>query len=1029
MGNHRQLRFAVRAALAAAAASAVVPVAMSQTAPATTSTTPSTDASIGEVVVTGTRIQSANLSAVSPITTVTAAAIADTGLTRVEDILNNLPFVFAGENSNVSNGADGTATVDLRGLGPSRTLVLVNGRRLGPGAGDGRSYSDINEIPAALIDHIDILTGGASATYGADAVAGVVNFVMNTHYQGVKVDAGYDFYQHGNSNSSIGATAAIAAGDPTPPSSVDTGFGKNVSVTMGSNFADDRGNATAYLTYDQHAAILQSKYDYSSCTLSGIKNSGGQQHCGGSGTSAKNGAGGYFQAYGPSGALFTNTVNGKTGAFEPYNPATDSYNYGPLNYQQVPSTRWTAGTFLDYEINTHATAYAEIMYTNYNSQAQIAPSGDFFQSTFIPCSDPLLTAQEKTAICNAATIQGGTQTVNGLGTVTGATLYIGRRNVEGGPRIATFQTDAFRSVVGVRGDVVDGWTYDVYGQRGTVDNSLQNLNYLSNANIINALDVVTSPTTGQPVCASVLNKTDTACVPWNIWVPNGVTKAATTYLSIPLLIDATVTEYIAEGNLVGDLGTYGIKLPTADEGVKISIGSEYRDESAAFQPDEESLLGNAAGSGGPSTPVSGGFTVKEVYGEFTAPLADHAPFADTLALDGGYRYSSYSEGFKTNTFKAGLVWAPIHDVKMRASFDRAVRAPNIGELYSPQVVGLDGSTDPCAGAAVGQTTPGTGTVNGNTFAQCARTGVTLAQFGHINANSANQYNGLLGGNPDLKPETANTWSAGLVLQPSFVPNFSASFDYFDIKLVGTVAGVGADNILNNCVQNGSYCNDIHRDSNGSLFKSNDGYVIDTSTNIGSLSTRGIDVKANYSIPLNAFGKLAFALEGTKLITLDTQNQTGGSSYNCAGYYGVTCGNPNPAWRSVLNTTWTTPWDGLEVNLRWRYFGTVSSQYTSPLAPLTGSNANPSTEHIDAYSWFDLSASFALVDNVRLRLGVNNILDKSPPIVSVLATATRSRASTMPWAGTCSRRCRRSSKSNLFETGTETAGYGARRFIW
>jgi outer membrane receptor protein involved in Fe transport len=991
MGNHRQLRFAVRAALAAAAASAVVPVAMSQTAPATTSTTPSTDASIGEVVVTGTRIQSANLSAVSPITTVTAAAIADTGLTRVEDILNNLPFVFAGENSNVSNGADGTATVDLRGLGPSRTLVLVNGRRLGPGAGDGRSYSDINEIPAALIDHIDILTGGASATYGADAVAGVVNFVMNTHYQGVKVDAGYDFYQHGNSNSSIGATAAIAAGDPTPPSSVDTGFGKNVSVVMGSNFADDRGNATAYLTYDQHAAILQSKYDYSSCTLTGIAGSGGAQKCGGSLTSAKNGAGGYFQAYNystsPPTALFTNTVNGKTGAFQPYNRSTDTYNYGPLNYQQVPSTRWTAGTFLDYEINTHATAYAEIMYTNYNSQAQIAPSGDFGELSFIPCSDPLLTAQEKTAICNASAINtaggtGTTQNVTGFANpVTGANVYIARRNVEGGPRIATFQTDAFRSVVGVRGDIVDGWTYDVYGQRGTVDNSLQNLNYLSNANIINALDVVSNPNGGAPVCVSVLNKTDTACVPWNVWVPNGVTSAATKYLSIPLLIDATVTEYIVEGNVVGDLGTYGVKLPTADEGVKLSIGSEYRSEAAAFQPDEESLLGNAAGSGGPSTAVSGGFTVKEAYAEFTAPLADHVPFADTLALDGGFRYSSYSEGFKTNTFKAGLVWAPVNDVKLRTSFDRAVRAPNIGELYSPQAVGLDGSTDPCAGAAVGQTTPGTGTVNGNTFAQCARTGVSIGQFGHIASNTANQYNGLLGGNPDLKPETADTWSAGLVLQPSFVPGFSASFDYFDIKLTGTVSGVGADNILQNCIQNGSYCNDIHRDQNGSLWKSNDGYVIDTSTNIGSLSTRGIDVKGNYSIPLDGFGKLAFALEGTKLITLDTQSLTGGPSYNCAGYYGVTCGNPNPAWRSVLNTTWTTPWDGLEVNVRWRYFGTVSSQYTSPLAPLTGNNANPSTEHIDAYSWFDLSASFALVDNVRLRLGVNNILDKSPPIVS------------------------------------------------
>jgi outer membrane receptor protein involved in Fe transport len=976
MGNHRKLRFAVRAALATAAASAVVPVAMSQTAPVTAAnTTTTTDSSIGEVVVTGTRIQSENLNAVGPVTTVTAAQITNTGLTRTEDILNNLPMVFAGENSTVSNGADGTATVDLYGLGPVRTLVLVDGRRLGPGAGDGRSYSDINQIPAALIDSVQILTGGASSTYGADAVSGVVNFIMNTHYQGVKIDGGYSFNQHSNSNNSVAGSAVAAAGDPLPDSNVDTGFQKNASIVAGSNFADDRGNATAYLTYNQQAATLESKYSYSACTLT-TKSNGGFG-CGGSGTSAKNGAGGYFLGYGagPTYAAYgPYTVDGKTGAFRPYT-SSDLYNYGPLNYLQVPSTRWTAGTFLDYEINDHATVYSEIMYTNFSSQAQIAPSGDFFLNSFIPLSNPELTAAERSALTALSLQQGSpTESVGGV-TYQGANLYIGRRNVEGGPRIASFADDALRSVIGVKGDIVSGWTYDVYAQRGTVDNANQNLNYLSNANIQNALNVVPGAG-GAATCASVITGTDTKCVPWNIWVPNGVTPAAVNYLSIPLLTDETTTEYVVDGTANGDLGVYGLKLPTANEGVKVSVGAEWRSESAVYTPDEESILGNAAGSGGPSTPLSGGFTVKEIFAEIDAPLLDDVPFAEKLGLQAGYRYSSYSEGFKTNTYKAGFVWSPVHDVTVRSSFDRAVRAPNIGELYSPQSVQLDGSTDPCAGPAVN------GLVNGYTAAQCARTGVTAAQFGNIAPNPANQYNGLTGGNPDLSPETAHTWSAGLVLTPSILPTFTASFDYFDIKITNTIGGIGADEILSQCVTQDIDCNLIHRDTTGSLWRTNDGYVQDTTLNTGSLSTRGVDVKGNYTQSAGAFGKVLFSLEGTKQINLVDQGLFNGASYSCTGYYGNTCGNPRPSWRSVLNTDWLTPWQGLEFNLRWRYMGSVSSELTSGYSQLNAAGVSaPQTEHIPAYSYWDLTAAVNLADNVKLTLGVNNLLDKDPPIVT------------------------------------------------
>ncbi len=356
MAKSRSLQQAVRFALAAVSAAAGVSTVSGQEAPpAPPAQAQANAAPLQEVVVTGSRLMNPNSTSISPITTVSAADIQATGLTRVEDILNNLPMVFAGENATTSNGADGTATLDLRGLGNVRTLVLVDGLRLGPGAGDGRNYSDINEIPAALIERVDILTGGASSVYGADAVAGVVNFILNTHFEGVKVDAGYNFFQHSQDNPDGVQQAVTAAGFTPAPGSVDTGFSKNVSILVGSNFADNKGNATAYVTYDNTGPVLQKSYDYSACSLTV---SAGALACGGSETSARNGAGGEFLGYGNNGVKFLdNTVDGLTNNFRAYQEPGDLFNYGPYNYYETPEVRWTAGTFVNCDVNSHVTVY------------------------------------------------------------------------------------------------------------------------------------------------------------------------------------------------------------------------------------------------------------------------------------------------------------------------------------------------------------------------------------------------------------------------------------------------------------------------------------------------------------------------------------------------------------------------------------------------------------------------------------------------------------------------------------------------
>jgi iron complex outermembrane recepter protein len=994
MANSRSLQQAVRFALATITATAGVPALHAQTAPAQAQE--ATAAPLQEVVVTGSRLKTPNETSISPISTVSAGDITATGLTRVEDVLNNLPMVFAGENSTTSNGADGTATIDLRGLGNQRTLVLINGKRLGPGTADGRNFSDINQIPAALIQRIDILTGGASSVYGADAVAGVVNFVLNTHFEGIEVTAGYHFNQHHNDNTDVQGLLA-ARNSPlfvVPPSSVNTGYGKYASIIMGSNFADNRGNATAYITYDNQGPALQKSFDYSACNLAGSAPSG-PLSCGGSSTAAgPTGGGGSFRAYNSAFTkrLFNDTVDPSTGTFRGFT-AADQFNFAPYNYYQVPNERWTMGAFMNYEVNSHVTAYTELMYTRNQSAAQIAPSGAFGVFSFIPCNNPLLTAQEAGIICSAANqaAQGfPTETVPGFAApVAGANLVVLRRNVEGGPRIATFQTDAARQVFGLRGDFADAWTYDVYAQHGTVDVANGNENYMSNPNIVNALNVVPGAG-GAPTCVSVLNGTDPACVPWNLWSPTGVTPGAIKYLSVPLLIQGDVTEYVFNGSVTGDLGKYGVQLPSASSGLQVNIGTEYRSEASNFLPDALSQAGSAAGSGGPTPPVSGNFHVWEGFLEARMPLVTDHTGAEDLSLEGGYRYSDYTLGFNTNTYKIGLEWAPVRDVRFRGSFQRAVRAPNIAELFTPNTVGLDGSQDPCAAplAAGSPAAPNPAAVltNGTTYAQCALSGVSAALFGNIAPNTANQYNGFLGGNSALKPEVADTYSAGFVLTPRAVPNFTFSVDYFDIKIKNVIGPIGGDTILLNCLasvnnpgQASTYCPLVHRGTAGSLWLDNTGYVIDVNQNQGALATTGIDFKFSYRVPLPRAGSLLFGFEGTDLNKLETTPVAGGGSYDCKGLYGSTCGAANPSWRHVLNATWSTPWSAFDLTLRWRYIGADKSEQLSSNPFLAGSPYLPLSQ-IPAYNYVDLTGAFDIYKNIRLQLGVNNIADKDPPLV-------------------------------------------------
>lgn len=926
---------------------------------------------IAEVIVTGTRIATPNLESISPVAAITAEDLGLTGKVRVEDIVNQMPQAFAAQGSAISNGADGTATVSLRGLGDQRTLVLVNNRRLMPGDPDGGNAADLNNIPIPLVKRVDVLTGGASSVYGADAVAGVVNFIMDTEFEGVKIEANYSWNEHENDSPIRDVVAA--RNFEVPPKNVDAGYTKDFTFALGVGGADAPGHAVFYAGYREVDPILQADFDYSACAL----NSGSVFTCGGSGTTTP---AHFFTIFDPTATCpGAGCIVGPGNALRPYVGATDAYNFGPLNYYQRPDERYTAGAFLNYELAKGAEAYAELMFMDDRSVAQIAPSGAFFPAVELNCDNPFLSPSMVQEFCTAG----------GLGPDEFTTIFPGRRNVEGGGRQDDIGHEAYRVVLGMRGDITDAWRYDAYYQHGKTQRSSTYLNDFSITRLGRALQVRiddrVDETTGQPVdtfgtpqCISFIEGTDPNCVPWNIFQEGGVTPESLNYLQTPGLIRADHTQRVANASVTGDL-TNWVKLPTAETGLILNVGLEYRDEETEFRPDVAFATGDLAGQGGATLPTTGSFNVKEAFIEARLPLIEGMTAADSVSVEAGYRYSDYNIGFNTDTYKIGVDWAPISAVRLRASFQQAVRSPSVGELFSPATVLLDGTDDPCDG------TPGDGLSDGPTatLEQCLLTGMTPEQYGNVPENPAAQYNGLLGGNPDVQPEESDTVSFGVVFQPGFAPGLYVSLDYFDIKVddaISSLVGGNADAYINQCLTTGDpiFCDRIQRDALGSLWILPTSFIVDTAENIGSYAVEGIDLQANYTFEIGEH-RLGFNLIGTKMEKAETELVKGLGAFDCLGLFGGTCGVPTPEWRHSLRTSWQTPWRGLDVALTWRYVDSVEVELTSDNPQLAG--PVPATdERFSSRSYVDLTAAMTFFENYTLRLGANNLLDKDPPLV-------------------------------------------------
>jgi outer membrane receptor protein involved in Fe transport len=909
---------------------------------------------IEQIVVTGSRIPQPNLEGTSPVSVISSKEVTLQGTQQVEDLINNLPQVFASQGGNYSNGATGTATVDLRGLGSARTLVLINGRRMVAGNPKSNEAPDLNQIPAPLIERVEVLTGGASAVYGSDAVAGVVNFIMKDNFEGVQFDANTSFYNTDNDSDDIASIVAGRGFEPSPNSISSDGDVTELSLLLGSNFADGRGNATVFLGWRDTDALLQSERDYSGCSLG--SNAAGFT-CGGSGTNA-------------TGQFITDnggyTVDPTTGQPRPYSSATDAYNYGPLNYWQRPAERYSASVFLNYDVTDTANVYSEFMFHDDSTRSQIAPSGIFaFEFYDIPCdgSNPLISAAWLTPICSGAT----------TGT---AEVGVARRNVEGGGRIDDIRHTSYRGVLGIKGDVAENWNYDVSALYSQVIFSETYLNDFSITRGGRAMDVVADPVSGAPVCRSVVDGSDPNCVPYNIWSLNGVTQEALDYLQLPLFSKGETELTTVTATMASDLGAYGLKSPMASDGIGVAFGAQYSESSLDFQVDSNFESGDGAGQGGPTIGQAGGYNVSELFAEVRVPIMQQVFMADRLTLNASYRYSDYSDPIddSTDTYGLGLEWAPISSLMFRGSYQRAVRAPSVIELFQAQGLGLyDNDFDPCAGA-----TPVA------TLAQCANTGVTAAQYGTILDNTAGQYNALFGGNQELIPETADSYTVGFVWQPEFFEGFSLTVDYFDISVEDVIRTIPPTITLNTCLNTGnpSFCENVQRDARGTLWADEAAQVSALNENIGGLDTSGVDLEVAYATAIGDWGSLSFRLNGTYLDELITTPIAGAGSvgnYDCVGLYGSDCGTPNPEWRHSARITWSMPWN-TDLSLGWRYFDAVLIDNTSS-NPLIGGNYNEVDRELDSQNYIDIAGSYTFAESYTVRLGINNVMDDEPPLSS------------------------------------------------
>jgi outer membrane receptor protein involved in Fe transport len=930
---------------------------------------------VQKVEVTGSRIISANAESPAPIQVLTAKDIEESGVTNIQDLLQKNPVfgpaAISRTNSNFSTSSVGVATVDLRGLGTDRTLVLVNGRRYVPGI-PGTSTVDLNTIPTEFIERIEILTGGASATYGSDAVAGVVNIILKKSFEGIAFNAQYGESEKGDSeekkaNITFGTTTADGKGNIIAHFAV---------TQQGSVFSRDRA-ASAVDQFSEGAGFTGDPADFftarrpffSSFTPAGVFNTGGGS-----------------RTFDAQGNLIVPSTNGPAGD----GVGATGFNRSAFRTIAVPTDRLLLAAKGDYALSEKQSIYFEGTYAATKTKSELEPfplsstnispatGGLIPGETFVngvPTRNPLI----PTALFNLLTDRDGDGLVD---------YGFNRRLSDIGNRGNTANRDTFRFAGGFKGELYKTWNYDVSAVYGSTKESQVSNGQVNVLNFNSALHVIpdvddlnNNGSITDAICADA-NARAQGCVPLNVFGVGSISPAAAAYVAAPSSRSTKTTEKVVSGAINGEL----FDLPAG--AVSAAVGAEYREESSSTNSDVLTTTGLNGGNAIPDT--AGKFNVKEIYAEIRVPLLKNIPFVKSLDSNFAIRQGDYSSVGSVNSWTTGVDWAPVSDLRIRGTASKATRAPNVSELFTaPSQNFPSGLNDPCTGVTATSTTTNS--------AQCRLdpgVNANIAANGGVFTNNQADLQGISGfnaGNPNLDAEKSKSYTLGFVLTPksvSWLKNFAFTADYFDIKIKGAIGNPGEQFILDQCYSGTDtrFCNNIIRrqvptatNSVGSLE-----FVNQTLTNSGGITTNGVDLTAAYSNRVGS-GNLNARVAYTYLHKYDFKPTPDADIDPGAGEIGLAKN------KFVFNLGYDIGNFGVRTTTTYIGSSALDDQF------LAGYDLAPGSVKVPSKTYLDLQAIYRIGKSAQVYFGIDNATNtKAPPIISGLPgddTGTETSAST------------------------------------
>lgn len=944
-------------------------------------------APVEEIVITGSRIKRNDLVANSPVAIVSTEELELTSTVNAEDIIRTLPQAAPGMTPGVNNGNPGVATVNLRGLDDERTLVLIDGKRF---VGyDSEGIVDLNNIPTPLVERIDVVTGGASAVYGSDAIAGVVNFVLRDDFEGVQVD--YDW------------SDPLRGGETT----------HNIGITAGGNFADERGNAAIFFGWTERDAVFQGDRGFSVFELTTA--TGGQ---GGSSTDTQ-------------GNVFVYDPDADAQSFTPTGDFIDRgsrrFNYNPYNLLQVPEQRYQATGVLHYDLAEWATVYGRATFAQTQVDSVIAPSGTFFSEFNIPYDSIFITPQSQAILYPAGgtglvqedafgndicksdpTIVGtfdllDTDCNGAFGPGDSGPFAFGRRTTEVGPRITRNRTQAYQIVGGLRGMIpmLEGWDYDFSVQHARTELSRVFENDLKKSRVQDVLDASSaSANPGAVDGGPCLPTAPSNCILGNMFGDGNLSAETAAYMALQIQEEVYTTQDVIMLSASGDLGE-NLKMPGASP-IGLAFGFEWRRTESDSFPDDCYSTPDCSIGFGSTTSVRAEQTVKEYYFEALVPLLERMPFVYSLQFETGYRYADYSNVDGVDAWKVGGEYAPFEDLRFRVLYQNAVRAPNIFENSQPLTPDLDNSVgDPCAGFA--EANGGSLPLDTYTRNLCVATGAPAGFFTETAPGSgvwntgvsdviAGQINILESGNEKLKEEASRTLTIGGIYQPSWLEGLVFQLDWYRVEIDDAITNYDADVILGNCYNqatnptgdaNSLMCAFVQRNPiTGALIGNPNFGLLQPEQNIATLEVSGVDISVAYALDMGGWGRLDMSLLASKLIKHDDKPADLVPTNVCKGIYGPICNAPNNSIGFQQRTTWY--FSDFYVGYRWRYIR--GTDFEDPSQAVKEFASIEDVHYLDVTLGWE-PTRFQYLEGFRFQLGIDNLADKSPPLVGAQAGPT------------------------------------------